>query len=396
LNQIEHTLERRLAFLQSYLLNKIKIVMTKLIAALVMFFTTITLQAQTGKPIQVPMTADRWQFPSKSVEFMQYKGVAAVKILADTAKPLLKDLDFTNGTIEYDVEPVEQGFNGIYFRRQNDEESEYFYLRVARAGLPLALDAAQYAPFVKGVLLWDMLGYDQGPALIKKNEWNHIKLVVSGMQMLVYVNDMKRVALQIPRLEGNTRSGGLALAGKAIFANLVVIPGETSGLSATEGFDPTYHDSRYLREWMVTQPVLLPFGKEVSQPDLPTPTTTWEKLSTERRGLVNLTRLYGNSRERRLVWIKTKINSDKEQIRKLDMGFSDEVWVMLNDRLVYTDKNLYGQPIMKQPDGRCSIENTSFMLPLKSGENELLIGVTNFFYGWGIIARLDRIEGILF
>ena len=46
---------------------------------------------------------------------------------------------------------------------------------------------------------------------------------------------------------------------------------------------------------------------------------------------------------------------------------------------------------MKQPGGRCSIENTSFSIPLKKGENELLIGVGNFFYGWGIVARFDNL-----
>jgi len=33
----------------------------------------------------------------------------------------------------------------------------------------------------------------------------------------------------------------------------------------------------------------------------------------------------------------------------------------------------------KQPQGRCSIENTTVEVPLKEGENELLIGVANFF-----------------
>jgi hypothetical protein len=68
--------------------------------------------------------------------------------------------------------------------------------------------------------------------------------------------------------------------------------------------------------------------------------------------------------------------------------------VFVNGRFLYVDKNLYGQPIMKEPDGRCSVENASFILPLNAGNNELLIGVANDFYGWGIIARLDSMEGI--
>jgi hypothetical protein len=63
-------------------------------------------------------------------------------------------------------------------------------------------------------------------------------------------------------------------------------------------------------------------------------------------------------------------------------------------RLAYVDKNLFMSPGMKEPAGRCAVENTSFRLPLKAGENELLVGVANNFYGWGIIARLDNMETI--
>jgi len=31
---------------------------------------------------------------------------------------------------------------------------------------------------------------------------------------------------------------------------------------------------------------------------------------------------------------------------------------------------------------------------LKEGKNEILIGLANYFYGWGIIARLDDVPGI--
>jgi hypothetical protein len=32
---------------------------------------------------------------------------------------------------------------------------------------------------------------------------------------------------------------------------------------------------------------------------------------------------------------------------------------------------------------------------LKAGENELLIGLANDFYGWGIIARLEELDGLV-
>lgn len=370
--------------------------MTKLITAFSFFFFSLSLFAQKQKTMNVPMEVSAWEFPVGGVEFSQYKGTASAKIVSDTAKLVLKNTDFTDGTIEFDVESLQPGFTGVYFRRQSDQESEYLYLRTIRAGFPLAIDAIQYAPFVKRVLLWDMLDYYQGPAALKKSDWNHIKMVISGMQMLVYVNDMNKPTLQISRLEANTKSGSIAFSGRSVFANVVVKPGDTGGLSPVAGFDPTYHDSRFLREWQVTTPVALPFGRDVAGEDVPNKNTTWSKLSAERRGLVNITRLYGIDTVRRIVWLKTTIKSDKEQVRNMKLGFSDEVWVLVNGQLTYADKNWYGAPIMKEPDGRCSIENTSLPLTLKQGDNEIMIGVTNFFFGWGIIARLDKVDGLSF
>ena len=110
--------------------------------------------------------------------------------------------------------------------------------------------------------------------------------------------------------------------------------------------------------------------------------------------LINLTRKFVKTEGRRIVWLKTTIYSDKAQEKMLRFGFSDEVWVRINNNPLYIDKNLYNTPIAKQPDGRCSIENTSFKVPLKEGDNQLLVGVSNSFYGWGIVARLDNLDEI--
>jgi hypothetical protein len=78
----------------------------------------------------------------------------------------------------------------------------------------------------------------------------------------------------------------------------------------------------------------------------------------------------------------------------LSLGFTNEVWVFLNGQYLYIDKNFYDEPSMKLPRARVSIENCSFNLPLKAGANELLIGVGNDFFGWGIVARLDETTGV--
>jgi hypothetical protein len=345
---------------------------------------------------RIPMTAEYWEFQPGKAEFVQHKNVPAMKLQRDAGLAIVKNLDFTNGTIEFDAEPLDATavpFVSSYFRFQMNGESEVFYLRVGREENHKRNDAVQYAPVIKQVNLWDMLPQYQGPSVLHNRDWNHVKIVVSGMQMRGYVNDMSRPALEIPCLEGNSSHGSIAFEGFAAFANLVVKPDVVEGLPASKGVDLTSHDANYIRKWFVTQPAVLEYGRELNQKDFPTPQTTWDSLHAERNGLINLTRKFGVE-NRRYVWLKATIKSAAELRRRIQLGFSDEIWVFVNGRMTYVDKNLYLQGMRKTPNGRCSIENSSFDVSLKAGENEILIGVANDFYGWGIIARMESLEGI--
>ncbi|MEM1360015.1 MAG: hypothetical protein AAGF89_17540, partial [Bacteroidota bacterium] len=257
--------------------------------------------------------------------------------------------------------------------------------------------AIQYAAILNGVNIWDLSADFQSNATLKTSDWNHVKLVVKDGQFLAYVNDMITPALYVPQMDGDWESGRIGFDGTAYIANLEVTPEATSGL-AGKGYDFSAQDSRYLRNWQVSQPVDFPMGREVVATDLPGENTTWSGITAERLGLVNLSRKLGATPrgDRRLVWLKTTITASKEQVRKLDFGFSDEVWIYLNGQPFYVDKNLYNTPQMKGPRGRCSLENSRLELPLQEGENEILIGVSNFFFGWGVVARLDDVEGLMY
>jgi hypothetical protein len=157
---------------------------------------------------------------------------------------------------------------------------------------------------------------------------------------------------------------------------------------------------------MLSEAVSFPFGKDIMMPlpsmhgringsSLPDSTTKWTAIKAESRAIVNLTRKFGfvENDARRLAWLKTVLHSDRDQERILSLGFSDEVWVFINGQILYTGKNYFGTPGQMEK-GRCTIENTQVRLPLRKGDNEILIGLANYFYGWGIIARMDTMDGI--
>jgi len=361
-----------------------------------------------GQDIKIPMEPSSWEYDSSKVEFTKYKSVNVIKGKNGAYyQVFLKNQVFTNGTIEFDVELTGMGFPGINFRMSEDRKNgENFYIRSFGPVSPAVRTTLQYAAIIDGMSIWDLSDEYQSGANIYQSGWNHVKLVVSGKQMKAYVNDMSTPALVIPQLEGWRESGSISLSGNVIYANLVIKPGVTEGLSTEGAYTAAYNDTRYIKNWEVSAPKDFPFGKEpiiplpsmhgkLTQSDLPDSATQWTPIQAENRGLVNLTRKYGSREndERRLAWLRTTIYSDKVQEKILSFGFSDEVWLFINGKILYVDKNYFGTPQQKS-DGRCTIENAQIKLPLKEGKNEIMIGLANYFYGWGLIARLDKMDGL--
>jgi hypothetical protein len=363
----------------------------RVVPALLLLQLAAAAGAADSDAVTVPLRAESWEFAPDKVQFDEHDSRPAMRILAGAGQVVLRAPDFSDGTVEFDFQPLDPRFATVYFRWQGAAENECFYIRTGRAGDPTAVDAVQYAPQVGGINLWDLLGHFQANASFQKQAWNHIKLVISGSQLRAYVNTADRPTLAVPRMEGNVTHGR---EGEAIVANLIIRPGAVEGLSPEPGLDPTDHDPRYLRRWQASQPAVIPTGIDFAYDLIPKADATWTPIAAERRGLVNLTRQFGKSDARRIVWLKANLKTVAAQTRRLALGFSDEVWVLLNRKLLYVDKNWYLHPIRKEPEGRCSIENTSFDVPLDAGDNELLVGVANDFYGWGIVARLDSLAGL--
>ena len=241
---------------------------------------------------------------------------------------------------------------------------------------PFANEGIQYCPILDGVNMWDIYPQYQAPAAAKTEEWNHIKLVISGVQMQVFVNNSLR--LTVPKLEGRENTGSIAFDGDAYISNIEIKPNEIENLPQAEGVDLTRHEANYIRSWSITQPTTLEEGREPTTfRDLPKDEAFTEKIATERYGLVNLTRRFGSAEKRRIIWLKTIITAQEPTLANLQLGFSDEIWLYLNDQITYTDKNIFRQNMKRYPDGRISVQNGNSRLKLKKGENQLLIGISN-------------------
>ena len=79
--------------------------------------------------------------------------------------------------------------------------------------------------------------------------------------------------------------------------------------------------------------------------------------------------------------------SDKDQVKKLYLGYSDDVSVFLNGKILYRGRSAQD---FRDPGflGIVNPENDAVYLPLKKGSNELLLAISELGGGWGFIGRL--------
>lgn len=347
-------------------------------------------RAQAVRPVVIAMTADHWQV-KENAEFLRQLGFFHGLMRLNSGNAALKDVTFTDGTIEFDINPVGRGAPGIAFRQRDTDTFEFLYLRPDPA-CPAFRACIQYAPQTHGVMLWDFYPQYENRAQLRETGWNHIRMVVSGRRMNVYVNDAATPTLQIGRLEGDATTGGLRLFGPGTFANFVITPGAVDGLSPEPTPDPSDGDRGLIRNWRLSNYSTLAAGKNPMYADMPGASQPWKAIASERGGLLNLSREYGlpvHEPDRALAWARTTIASDRKQTMKVDIGWTREVWVFVNGKPVFADKNVFDlESQRKYPDGRCSLDNASFEVPLEAGDNEVAVALANNFFGWGLMMRL--------
>ncbi len=92
------------------------------------------------------------------------------------------------------------------------------------------------------------------------------------------------------------------------------------------------------------------------------------------------------------AFAKLIIESEQDQIKKMQFGFSDYIKVYFNDRLIYGGSDPY-QSRDYRFLGTIGYFDELY-LPLKKGVNELWMAVSEDFGGWGVKALFEDMNGI--
>jgi hypothetical protein len=93
----------------------------------------------------------------------------------------------------------------------------------------------------------------------------------------------------------------------------------------------------------------------------------------------------------KVVYARTSIESDRDEVQKLSIGYSDDVSVFLNGRILFRGRSAQN---FRDPGflGIVNPENDAVYLPLKKGHNELMLAVSELGGGWGFICRLEAAD----
>ena len=342
---------------------------------------------------QISFSAEEWRFGNDKHRIETFEGKECLYMEPGFA--LYEGGDFRNGIIEYDVAfSNTRQFSGVVFRRENDTNYEEFYLRPHQSGNP---DANQYTPVFNGLSAWQLYhGEGYGASFqYKFEEWMHVKLVILEERMEVYIDDMDQPLIYVPKLKRAIRSGKIGFTtnlNAVRLANLKITPSNEVVLKSPMKDLPEPAPGTIIN-WEVSS-IISPteFLEKTTQGATDLPSLEWMKLKAEYTGTVNLAQAGARSKGKNAVIAKFKISADQAQVKPLHFGYSDKVHVFCNGQLLFAGDNMYRTRDYRYL-GTIGYFETLY-LPLKKGENEVWMLVTEQFGGWGVRAKLEDMKGV--
>jgi hypothetical protein len=355
--------------------------------------------ARTTAAQQLAFSDPQWKLDGDArVENFDGRQVLTIEN-GSAARP---DVALQDGTIDVDVMTSRRrSFVYLSFRAQNEGEHEEFYLRPHKAGLP---DAVQYAPTFQGQSAWQLYWGARGTAApdIVPNVWQHLRIVLTGRRAAFFLGDTVKPIMVIAHLARDPQAGYVTLrslvpqgtpgTGPAVhFANLRVQQGAVAYDFANTPAEPT-PPAGIVSKWEIGPAFAAP--ESVITTIAPEWVRTFRVLPIEPDGFVELHRQLPMPKVTRYVGTvaRIRVNASSAGVRRLDLGFSDRVTVFLNGNPIFYRDDSY--EFDRRRDGLISLDQASVFLPLRIGQNEVSIVVTDRFGGWAIMGRFPDANGL--
>ena len=342
-----------------------------------------------------------WTLSGEGTRIAPHRGTPAVWI--DNGRAIRRSVVLGDGTIEFDVEMhSHRSFVYLQFRMESDTEFEEFYFRPHKTGLP---DAIQYNPVWRGDSFWQLWHGPDASASpkFKFGQWSHVKLVLQGTRGALFL-DGAPTPVMVMNLARLPRPGYIALRSfnpdpslpmgevAAKFANVVVRPNVVE-----HDFGPApaavVHEPGSILRWQVS-PVFRGGREPITQlpADLLASKARWPSYPVESSGVVAIGKHMDRPRPDGAAIARLVIRSTGQRLQRLYLGYSDYVTVFVNGTPIFAGDAHYSFDQPRQ-EGLIGRSQSTLWLPLRDGENEILLAVVDGFGGWALTGRLDPVDG---
>ncbi len=362
----------------------------------------------TAGTISVPLTPDRWTIErlyrrdhtaDTNPRFESHLGRPSLFLPNGFA--LAKGVTLKNGTLEADVAAYKGGnFFGLAFHAATppDQYEVVFF----RPNDPTY--AVQYAPSFFQMNAWQFYSTGDYIASLRfpQDRWVHLRIVIKGLVASVYVDTATTPTIEVHDLPLGSVAGSIgfwARAGGGYISNIQYRPDTTSYSSTPE---TSFLPGAITQGWSISDAALVSERDPATYPDVHA--LHWQPVHAEREGIVLIGRYRRDpnvegpqplpdrpvpeSPGMQVVFARTTLTSDRDVVRKMWIGYSDDVVVYLNGRPLYAGRNTMQ---FRELGGSAYVNSyaDAVYLPLKKGKNELMLAVSEATAGWGFFCRLD-------
>jgi hypothetical protein len=243
----------------------------------------------------------------------------------------------------------DRGFAGFYFRVLSGTDFENLYLRPHKSD---KYDAVQYQGVFGGQSSWQLYSLDGYTAAvgIPHYEWVHVKMEVMGSQARVFINHAPEPVLVVTDLKHGDSHGPIGLQGApGGLLRFADFSWRSDDTLVFEPPPPVETPPGTITEWELSRAYQIstldrdrwPVADDLGDPQ-------WRRVTAEPSGLLNIARhVPRNGEQIDCVLARATISADRRQVKKLIFGYSDEVSVFLNGRILFRGNSAFR---LRDPD----------------------------------------------
>lgn len=360
-------------------------------------------QGAAGQSRRIGFSEEGWMLNGADTRRVEVAGRDALELGTGSAARV--DVPVEDGTFEFDVRmPSVRSFVGFRFRMDALGNAEEIYFRPHKSGQP---DALQYAPVFGGESYWQVFHGAASTAVVEfpsESEWLHVRLAVEGRRAAVFLGDGTTPVL-VSDLAREPAAGVFALyashppiAGRApefaTVSNFVVTSGRP-GESEAAAAKPSAPAAGAVREWELSEVFPWTGGLPTVLPAAARSKESWMGATSDASGIL----LVGRFRRRPPaagsvgVLARVRVRSSRAQRKRLDIGFSDAAALFLNGEVLYAADHGFSQNFPRR-QGLVTPSQAAVFLPLREGENEIILAVVDAMGGWAVAAAFEDPTGL--